>query len=107
MKLDKKIHTYQELQTILSETGLFSNLDIHFANFIARLTKTNSPEVPLAAALVSSKTNEGNICLDLAEYAGKVLATHTHAEGEQFTCPAFSDWTDHLIKSSVDRKSVV
>jgi exodeoxyribonuclease V alpha subunit len=102
MRLGKKIHTYQELQTILSESGLFSNLDIHFANFIARLTKANSPEVPLAAALVSCKTSEGNICLDLAEYAGKALPINSRNEvPEQFICPTFSDWSDHLIKSGV------
>jgi exodeoxyribonuclease V alpha subunit len=101
MTIINRAHTSQELQAVLADSSLFSSLDIHFANFMTRLSKTSSPEVPLAAALVSSKTNEGNICLDLAEYAGKVLATHTHAEGEQFTCPAFSDWTDHLIKSTV------
>ena len=102
MTLNKKIHTYQELQATLSETGLFSNLDIHFANFIVRLAKTNSPEVPLAAALVSCKTSEGNICLDLKEYAGKALPINSRNEIlEQFICPTFSNWEDHLIKSGV------
>jgi len=102
MTLHKKTHTSQRLQAILSDTGLFSNLDIRFASFIARLAKTNSPEVGLAAALVSCKTSEGDICLDLAEYAGKILPANSSKETpKQFVCPAFSDWEDHLIKSGV------
>lgn len=102
MKPVKRIQTQQELLAILAETELFSSLDIHFANFLARLAPANSPEVPLAAALVSCKTGEGNICLDLAEYAGKVLPINSHEEiPEQFICPAFSDWMDHLMQSGM------
>ena len=90
MTTRKKTHPYQELQAILSDTNLFSSLDSHFANFIARLAQTNSPEVVLAAALVSHKTGEGNICLDLAEYAGKILPLNSHEDAsEQFVCPDF------------------
>ncbi len=95
-------HTNKSHQAILSDTNLFSSLDIHFANFIARLAQTNSPGVPLAAALVSYKTGEGNICLDLAEYAGKVLPLNSHEDvSEQFVCPAFSDWAEQLMKSGL------
>lgn len=98
----KKTHTYQGLQAILSGAHLFSSLDIHFAHFIARLAKTNSPEVGLAAALVSCKTSAGNICLDLAEYAEKVLPINSPEEApEQFICPTFSDWADQLMKSGL------
>jgi exodeoxyribonuclease V alpha subunit len=61
----QKNNTWQEFRTILSETSLFSSLDIHFANFIARLSETDSIYVPLAAALVSQKTGEGDVCLNL------------------------------------------
>ena len=101
MTLRKKTPAGQGLQAILSAAHLFSNLDIHFANFITRLAETSSPEVGLAAALVSLKTSEGNICLDLAEYAGKVLALDTPEGGDQFICPASSDWADHLMKSGL------
>ncbi|MFC1826308.1 exodeoxyribonuclease V subunit alpha [Thermodesulfobacteriota bacterium] len=101
MKPINRSHTSQELKAVLADKSLFSSLDIHFANFIARLAKTDSPEVPLAAALVSCRTSEGNICLDLAEYAGKVFSINSTEESEQFICPALSDWTDHLMKSGL------
>ena len=102
MTIIKKNPADQELQAILTDSSLFSSLDIHFANFIARLAETNSPEVPLAAALVSSRTSEGNICLNLAEYAGKVLTINSNGNvPEQYTCPTFPDWTDLLIKSGL------
>ena len=66
MTIINRAHTSQELQAVLADSSLFSSLDIHFANFMARLAKTGSPEIPLAAALVSCKTSQGNICLDLA-----------------------------------------
>ena len=102
MTLINKAPAPQELQTILAGNSLFSNLDIHFANFMARLAKTNSTHVGLAAALVSSRTGEGNICINLAEFAGKAFPSPPHDKtSEPFVCPAFSDWTDQLMKSGL------
>ncbi|MBW2467022.1 MAG: AAA family ATPase, partial [Deltaproteobacteria bacterium] len=96
------LHNPLALQAFFADSGLFSNLDIHFANFMARLSATDSPAVPLAAALVSSKTNEGNICLDLGEYAGSNLFAKSNEETPiQYACPALAAWTDHLLQSGV------
>ena len=92
----------QELQDIISEPELFSSLDRHFAMFIARLAQKHKTEAALAAALVSSKTGEGNICLDLAEHAGKPLPLNSRATGlHPFVCPSLPDWRQQLLQSGV------
>ncbi len=48
-----------------------STLDIHFARLMTQLSGQDSPELFLAAALVSSQTREGHICLDLAELSNE------------------------------------
>ena len=92
--------TLHELQTLLADPELFSSLDRHFALFIGSLAKKHKPQAALAAALVSSKTAEGNICLDLAEYAGKQLNTPKEEE-QKFSCPILSDWKQQLTQSGV------
>jgi exodeoxyribonuclease V alpha subunit len=98
----QKNNTWQEFRTILSETSLFSSLDIHFANFIARLSETDSIYVPLAAALVSQKTGEGDVCLNLREYSDKRLQGEPEdRSGSYLTCPSFGEWVDLLLQSAV------
>ncbi len=92
----------QELRSILSDPELFSSLDTHFAMFMARLATNHSPAAALAAALVSRTTGAGNICLDLAEYAGKPL--HPVCRGPSlppYVCPDLNDWTEELMHSGV------
>ncbi len=97
-----RTHTWKELRQILSDAPQFSNLDIHFANFIANLSETDSPFVPLAAALVSSKTGEGNVCLNLKEYADRNLPDEPDQRSNEYlTCPSFAQWTDLLLQSKV------
>jgi exodeoxyribonuclease V alpha subunit len=94
--------TLQELKGILSDPELFSSMDKHFALFTGRLAKNHSPAVALAAALVSRKTGEGNICLDLAEYAGKPLRLDFRKTVQDaYVCPPLPDWTEQLLQSGV------
>ena len=60
--------TIDHKKNILSEikhTGLFSEIDLHFARFIARFSPDWNTDIFLAAALVSRTTADGNICLEL------------------------------------------
>jgi exodeoxyribonuclease V alpha subunit len=94
--------TLQEIRGILSDPELFSSLDRHFAMFIGRLAKNHGAEAALAAALVSRTTGEGNICLDLAEHAGKPL--HPGARETDMNapfCPSLQEWTAQLRRSGV------
>ncbi|MEW6665761.1 MAG: exodeoxyribonuclease V subunit alpha [Thermodesulfobacteriota bacterium] len=50
----------------LHEQGVLSDLDLHFGRFMERLAERPVPGLALAAALVSSTTREGHICLDLS-----------------------------------------
>jgi len=81
----------------LFSSGMFSALDTHFAGLLIRLNKDHLPELALAAALVSSHTRQGHICLDLGELGGKPLAN----DPEGFSCPDISDWCEKLLASCV------
>jgi len=59
----------QGRKAIPNITGIFSDIDIHFARFIERFSPTENPDVFLAAALVSRATDSGDICLDLEAVA--------------------------------------
>jgi len=96
------IPAFEELQNILSDRQLFSAMDKHFAMFIGRLAREHKPEAALAAALVSRETREGNICLDLADFAEKPLATDARIPcRDVFTCPALPEWHTKLLQSGV------
>ncbi|MDP4192860.1 MAG: exodeoxyribonuclease V subunit alpha [Bacteroidota bacterium] len=72
-------------------------LDYHFAKFATGLTGKDETAVLLAAVLVSSKTREGHICIDLSEYAETDLI-----EGDENTrLPELSRWVNILKASRV------
>lgn len=84
----------------LSQKGMFSPLDLHFAGFMAELDGTDAPEVCLAAALVSHYRGMGHICLDLPCVAGRPLFTEQVME-ETVLCPELPDWRIRLEKCPV------
>ena len=86
--------------TYLYETGIISRADTHFANFIADLSKGNDPEITIGAALVSSATGNGDICLDLGSVAEKQLKTDQNNE-MPVILPALDRWIEKLRKSPV------
>lgn len=80
--------------------GILSLLDIHFARFAARLAGSNTPELSLAAALVSSQTRQGHICLDLSSVGGRELLEGENG-GDPVVCPELKDWCRRLRESTV------
>lgn len=94
----------QDPHHILPCLELFSVLEKHFALFIARLAKKHKRTAALSAALISRKTSEGSICLEINELAGKPLPLDLKArptnEG-QFICPSMDDWAKQLMESGV------
>jgi exodeoxyribonuclease V alpha subunit len=102
-------------QSRLYDSGILSELDTHFARFIARLDGTGAPELFFAAALISSYTRQGHICIDLESKLGpddlKALHFVSGAAGEQspdgengagaVVRPELSDWPDKLRRSPV------
>ena len=80
--------------TSLSQQGIISSLDFHFAGFIAGLSDQSEPEFTLAAALASKFTQEGHICLDLTSLAGKTLSQ----DDEYGSYPELLRWREVLEK---------
>ncbi|MDG4596352.1 MAG: exodeoxyribonuclease V subunit alpha [Candidatus Contendobacter sp.] len=95
---------------ILYERGLLTDLDLHFARFMNRLAGAGSPLPPgeglgmrvaleLAAALASHATGQGDICVNLRQWARRwtVMA----GEAPAFTPPSIGDWLGILRASPV------
>jgi exodeoxyribonuclease V alpha subunit len=93
------VHKVKELNefTELSSTGVLSPLDVHFAGLLTRLHDGQLPELALAAAMVSSTTRQGHICLDLHELGGKRLGH----DPREIHFPDVSDWCEKLRQSNV------
>jgi exodeoxyribonuclease V alpha subunit len=92
-----------ELQHLLEDDTIFTSLDNHFASFINRLARQSSPELGLAAALLSNRTNKGNICIDLRNMAGQPVTEGNGSTGTEnsFCCPSLKDWLSRIKKSEV------
>ena len=82
----------------LRDSGHLTDLDLHLADLLARLSGGDDPRLRLAAALVSHRTGEGHVCADLAAAAGRPLV-----EGvpDAPVAPDLDAWTAALRASSV------
>ena len=89
--------------TILYEQGLLSDLDVHFARFMNRLAGGGSPELALAAALASHASGQGDICINLRQWARRRSwgAETESAEPPPVAPPPVGDWLASLRASSV------
>jgi len=82
------------------KSGYLTEIDIHFAKFMADLSGNNAPYFLLAAALVSNVTVNGNVCLDLSEWAETVVLEQQNGE-ELIVCPKLSVWQKALHSNEV------
>src|SRR5210317_508946 len=88
-------------QPILSKfknTGLFSEIDIQFARFIARFSPDWNADIFLAAALVSRATADGNICLEL-EAATEPALLENRDIPDKLYLPSPTRWRQTLFSS--------
>ena len=79
----------KQLQQAVS-AGQLRALDYHFAALIARLAPGAEPAALLAAALVSQRAGEGDVCLSLADFAAQPL--FATGEAGAIAAPALDDW---------------
>ncbi|MER2603329.1 MAG: hypothetical protein ABTR27_13365, partial [Candidatus Competibacter phosphatis] len=88
---------------VLYEQGLLSDLDVHFARFMNRLAGRGSPELALAAALASHASGQGDICINLRQWARRRSwgAETESAEPPPGAPPPVGDWLASLRASSV------
>jgi exodeoxyribonuclease V alpha subunit len=84
----------------LYQEGVLTEIDLHFAGFMSSIAGDDDPDLSLAAALVSSASGKGDVCLDLSSVAGKnVLAEQSGPE--PVVCPSLDTWRKKLESSSV------
>jgi len=84
--------------TALKNSGIFSDIDLHFAGFIGRFSTADEPAVCLAAALVSRATANGDICLNLANLAETNILERV-SDSDQMICPPLDPWQEKLLAS--------
>jgi exodeoxyribonuclease V alpha subunit len=72
-----------------------SSLDLHFADFVARIEGQLCEGLWIAAALVSNITCRGHVCLDLSQPAGYSIAPFQPG-GEQLQTPPAVLWQELL-----------
>ena len=73
----------------------FADIDLHFARLTTRLAGAERGELTAAAALASRATGNGDICVRLADYAGRALPQL------ELTAPPLDDWMRLLRDSGV------
>lgn len=88
-----------QIKKLLQQSNQFSNLDLHFADFLTRLEGNWMLELYLAAALVSRSRSQGHICLDLHLLAGASLLDGETSD--PLPCPEYHDWLNKLKRSTV------
>lgn len=74
-------------------------IDIHFGRFIERLGGGSAPWLFLTAALLSRSAREGDVCIDLGNWAG--TSVPGEAAGFPRECPELATWRNLLEGSSV------
>ncbi len=80
--------------------NIFTYIDLHFANFINELAKENDPDLFIASALVSNAAGNGDVCLDLEKYAGKVILDKAEDQ-KTLQCPPLNIWIEKLKNTNV------
>jgi len=85
----------QNINSILSSSGIFSEIDIHFAGFISRFAVDPAPDIFLAAAMVSRATANGDICLNLDSVSETILLEEQPGHAPVF-CPPPEKWRRQL-----------
>lgn len=80
----------------LQQARALRPLDAHFADLLLRHAARPSPELALAAALVSRHTGEGHVCLPLGRFAGRAPF-----DDQPWRAPPLADWREALLGSGV------
>ena len=93
------MNTVHALLQRLRERQLLTELDLHFADLMCRLSAGGSAELALAAALTSNSTGSGHVCLDLRPLSGRPLIDED--TDANWRVPDYPDWIGVLRTSPV------
>ncbi len=84
----------------LHQEGILTDIDMHFARFMTDLAGSKYQEVFLGAGLASNVTGKGDVCFDLASFAGRGLLDKD-GEREAVICPGLSVWKNNLMSTKI------
>ena len=87
------------LLALLFQRALLTDLDLHFARFMERLAGGDAPGLALAAALASHATGQGDICVNLRQWAQRWKAIA--GASPDVASPPTSDWLAAVRASPV------
>lgn len=83
----------------LCQNGVIDALDAEFAYLMAELNSASSEELLLGSALASRAVNNGDVCLELAQYAQQPL-TWTEPQQPPVIAPELNRWR-HVLQNSL------
>ncbi len=83
----------------LAEAKALRDLDRHFARWMGKLSGDSSEALALAAALASHRLGQGDVCVDLAHFAGQRLFSDPQAPEGWLPAPALDAWIAALQRS--------
>ncbi|MBT4266025.1 MAG: exodeoxyribonuclease V subunit alpha [Deltaproteobacteria bacterium] len=86
-----------ELRSLFQRSE-FSAINRHFAEFMLRLSGSSAPEFFLACGLVSHRAEQGDVCLNLADYAEKAVTKFSVNQAQEVICPPLQSWIEILQK---------
>ncbi len=87
----------------LANNSEISWLSYYFAEFIARQSKSGIDDLPaLSAALISQRSQAGDVCIDLADYVNQPLFGSSRIDTEEIPRGIdVADWSRLLAESGV------
>jgi exodeoxyribonuclease V alpha subunit len=88
------------LDTIL-ESPCFNPIDRHFSRLMLHLAGKDSPELALAAALVSRQLADGHSCISLKKLAERPYPDISQSSDSVVMCPPAIPWEQVLRESGV------
>jgi exodeoxyribonuclease V alpha subunit len=84
----------------LHNQGIFSDLDVYFAQFIASFSGCADEKLLLAALLASYLTTQGHTCIDLNMQAEQIFPPLAESGTSTLRCPTLTMWLNALQNCS-------
>ncbi|MEN8214775.1 MAG: exodeoxyribonuclease V subunit alpha [Pseudomonadota bacterium] len=85
----------------LRDLGIFSDIDVHFAKFMATLSESADDALLLGAVLASHFTGLGSSCVDLKALAAQSFPPLPEPGMDTLPCPSLSQWQEALFNCRV------
>lgn len=85
----------------LRDAGVLSDLDVHFARTVSRLSPPQSEAASLGAALASRAVSHGHVCADLRELLERPLVASDGTVVRDVRLPPIFEWVMALGKTTL------